>query len=192
MKIFRIIIWMGLVILPLFAFGQRRFAVELRGLGDVATQELANADLRTGIGLEALLDYHLTDPLGVYAGWGWNHFTAGTSFAGDKSDFEETGYMFGLKLIYPLRESDIHPFVRLGGIYNHIEIENSRGELIADSGHGFGWQIAAGVDIDLVQSIQLRPVLKYQALDREVNINENITQTDLRYLSIGLGIAWKF
>lgn len=192
MKICKYITWVGLVILPLITFGQRRFSVELRGLGSFPTQELNDTKLNVGLGLEALIDYHLLDQLGVYGGWSWNHFTSDESFAGTKADFEETGYMFGLKLMYPISESVLKPFVRLGGIYNHIEIENSHGDLIADSEHGFGWQAAAGIEIDLLERFQLRPFLKYQQLNREVNINENVFATDLRYLGAGLGLAWRF
>ncbi|MCB0668460.1 MAG: porin family protein [Saprospiraceae bacterium] len=192
MKICKYITWVGLVILPLITFGQRRFSVELRGLGSFPTQELNDTKLNVGLGLEALIDYHLLDQLGVYGGWSWNHFASDESFAGTKADFEETGYLFGLKLMYPIRESVLQPFVRLGGIYNHIEIENSQGDLIADSEHGLGWQAAAGVEIDLFERFQLRPFLKYQQLNREVNINENVFATDLRYLGAGLGLAWRF
>ncbi len=72
-----------------------------------------------------------------------------TSFAetGD-TDFEETGYTFGLQFIHPLGTSEkISYLIRAGGIYNHIEVENSAGDITADSGHGLGWEIGAGVQV---------------------------------------------
>jgi hypothetical protein len=37
-----------------------------------------------------------------------------------------------------------------GATYNHIETENSEGEIIDDSGHGFGWQAGTGLSLAIV------------------------------------------
>jgi opacity protein-like surface antigen len=173
-------------------FSQHRFTFELKGGASFATEDLADANLNTGSGFEGILEYRLVDQLNIYGGWGWNRFSAAESFAGPESDFEETGYIFGLKYALPFGQSPVALYLKLGGIYNHIEIENKAGTIIADSGHGLGWQIGTGLEINLSDSWQLRPGVKLQSLSREVTLSETTTELDLNYLWAGLGIAWSF
>jgi hypothetical protein len=168
--------------------GQHKIGVELRVGPDFATTELGDADLKTGFGFEGLLDYQFTPHLGVYAGWGWNRFAADRSFAGDNMDFEETGYLFGLQFA-TTGTSALGLYVRTGGILNHIEVENSDGDIIADSKHGLGFRMEAGLDIGLGSNWYLRPGVKYQALSRDITVETVTTAVNLNYFNVGLGIA---
>jgi len=104
-------------------------------------------------------------------------------------DFEETGYTFGLQFIHPIAESTTSYLVLIGGIYNHIEVENSAGDITADSGHGLGWELGAGLNFDLGSKWNLRPQVGYRALSRDIEIGSISTDVDLNYITIGIGIA---
>ncbi|NJR76063.1 MAG: opacity protein, partial [Scytonema sp. CRU_2_7] len=109
----------------------------------------SDADLKTGFGGELVLAYRFMPHLGAYAGWGWNKFNAKQSFMGADTDFEETGYVLGLQFIHPIGESKFSYVLRGGAIYKHIESENAEGKIMADTGHGWGWQGDIGLSIGL-------------------------------------------
>ncbi|PQJ26964.1 hypothetical protein BSZ35_18780 [Salinibacter sp. 10B] len=172
---------------------QDRFGVELRVGPEFATQDLGNANLNTGFGSEVVFSYRFLSHLGAYGGWGYGRMSAdGNSFAGTDIDVEETGYTFGLQFIHPIRTSRYGYFLRAGGIYNHIEVENTDGDITADSGHGFGWQIGAGPVITLGQNWQLMPGLRYRSLSRDIEIGGLNTDVDLTYFTAGVGIMRTF
>ena len=184
------LIAVGLLTLQTSA-AQDRWSVELRPGINFATKDLGNADLKTGVGFEAAVGYRFMEHLGAYAGWGWNKFTTDNpSFLGmGDTDVEETGYTFGLQFIHPINDSPVSYLVRVGGIYNHIEIENNAGNITADSGHGLGWEVGAGVNVALGSNWNLRPQLGYRALSRDLRIGTLNTDVDLNYVSFGVGIA---
>jgi hypothetical protein len=169
----------------------RRFGFELRPGASLATAKLGDTNLKPGFGAEGVLHLNVWNGTSIYAGWGWNKFASDESFAGGNIDFEETGYVMGLRYTYKLPESPLGIFVRAGAIYNHIEAEDG-GDVIADSGHGWGWQAEAGVDISLGKGWMLRPGLKYQSLNRDLTVSNVSTNVDLNYLSLGVGIARSF
>jgi opacity protein-like surface antigen len=173
---------------------QDNWSVELRPGINFATGDLADAELKTGFGAELAVSYNFMEHLGAYVGWGWNKFTSDSpSFAGSgDTDFEETGYTFGLQFIHPINNSSTSYLIRAGGIYNHIEAENSMGDITADSGHGLGWEIGAGIQAELGSNWNLRPQLGYRALSRDIEIGSATTDVDLNYFSIGVGIAKVF
>ncbi|MBK8504572.1 MAG: hypothetical protein IPL46_21610 [Saprospiraceae bacterium] len=114
-----------LIVLPLLMFSQQRFSLEVRGGASLTTKDLVDADLKTGFGLEGIMDFRIVNHIGVYGGWAWNRFSSDQSFAGTSSDFEETGYAFGVKYFETIGSSPIDAYVRVGAIYNHLEIENT-------------------------------------------------------------------
>jgi opacity protein-like surface antigen len=175
-----------------FMNAQDKWSVELRPNVNFPTKDLGNANLKTGFGFESAVGYRFMEHLGAYLGWGWNKFASDTpSFPGTgNTDFEMTGYTFGLQFIHPFGTSDnLSYLVRAGGIYNHIEVENDAGDITADSGHGLGWEIGAGLQIDLGSNWNLRPQLGYRALSRDIEIGNTTTDVDLNYVALGVGIA---
>ena len=169
-----------------------RWSLEFRPSFDYATQDISDADLGIGFGLEGTIAYRFMPHLAAYAGWSWNHFAVEQSFAGDDSGFEETGYTFGFQFIHPIGESGLSYLVRAGGTYNHLEIENNDGDIIIDSGHGLGWQAEAGLVIPLSEKFSLLPSVRYRSLNRDIEINNVSTSVDLNYLSVGVGLSWSF
>jgi opacity protein-like surface antigen len=189
-----IIIGLGLIICNL-SIAQDKWSAELRPNVNFVTQDQEDVELNTGFGFEAAIGYRFIPHLGAYVGWGWNQFKSdNANFVGtDGTEFEETGYTFGLQFIHPFGTSERFSYlIRAGGVYNHIEVENSAGDITADPGHGLGWEIGAGVLIDLGNNWNLRPQLGYRALSRDIEIGNATTNVDLNYISFGVGIAKVF
>jgi hypothetical protein len=170
----------------------KRFGFEISGGASFATARLNGADLNTGLGFEGIFHYRFLPYTGIYAGWGWNRFGADNSFAGEDVCFEETGYVIGLQFKHPIGNSPLSYYLRAGGLYNHIETENAQGDIIYDTGHGWGWQLAGGVDVPLGSGWSLTPGLKFNSLRRELDIEGLSNQLDYRYLSVRVGILKRF
>jgi len=174
------------------AIAQDRFGVGLSLDGSTATQDVGDADLNPGFGFEANLTYRFMPHLSAYAGWGWQRFGSDGSFAGVETDFEETGYRFGLQFMHPLGSTPVDYYVRAGGIYNHIELENSGGDITADSGHGLGWQAGAGIALPLGAKWRFMPGLRYQSLARDIEVGTVTTDVDLNYVALEIGFHRTF
>jgi len=175
------------------ALAQDRFGIELRVGPDFATQDLGDANLNTGFGSEVVFSYQFIPRLAGYAGFGYGRSTVdGNSFAGSDAIVEETGYTFGVQFIQPVRASRFGYFLRAGGVYNHLEIEDDASSLSADSGHGFGWQVGAGPVVTLGQNWRVMPGLRYRALSRDITIGDVKSDLDRTYLSAGVGVMWMF
>jgi opacity protein-like surface antigen len=184
-----------LVLLSLSGFAQeseKRFGFEFSSGLSIATQKIDGVRLEPGFGFEGTFHYRFMPHLGVYAGWGWNRFGADESFAGTDVCFEETGYVLGLNFTHPIGHSKLAYYVRSGVLYNHIESENEDGDIINDTGHGFGFQVAGGVDINLGKNWSLTPGLKFNSLSRDTEYERISKQLDYQYISVRIGIAKKF
>ena len=171
---------------------QDKWSLELRPGANYATQDIADANLELGFGTELTIAYRFMPHLAAYAGWSYNNFAVDQSFAGPEASFEETGYTFGFQFIHPIGESTLSYLVRVGGTYNHIEIENNEGDIIIDSGHGLGWQAEAGLVISLSERFSLLPSVRYRSLNRDIEIENENTSVNLNYLSVGVGLSWSF
>jgi hypothetical protein len=169
-----------------------RFGAELNGDVSFVSSDLAGASLNTGLGFEAILQYRFMPFTSVYGGWGYNHFNANESFAGSDVDFEQTGYILGLQFKHPVGNSPVSYFVRAGALYCHIETENNSGDIISDTGHGIGWQGAAGIEVSMGRNWSLAPGLKYNWLSGETGFEGTNFQLDHRTVSARIGIIKRF
>ncbi len=184
-----------LVVVSLSSFAQvseKRFAFELNSGVSLATKKINDAKLNPGFGFEGTFHYRFMPYLGVYGGWGWNRLGSDNSFAGNNVCFEETGYIFGLNFTHPIGTSKLAYYVRAGGLYNHIETENTEGDIINDSKHGFGYQLAGGIDINLGKNWSLTPGLKFNSLSRDAMFEGTSKKLDYQYISVRVGIAKRF
>ena len=170
----------------------KRFGIELNGGPSFATKKLGDADLKTGMGFEGIFHYRFMPHLGIYTGWGWNGFSSKKSFAGTNTDFDETGYVLGLQFCHPIEKSSISYYLRMGALYNHIELENEEGDNLGDTGHGFGLQLAGGIDLPLGSNWSLTPGVKFNYLSGDIEISGTTSQIDLNYWSLRVGILKKF
>ncbi len=166
-----------------------RFSVEIGADAAYATQDLGAADLGAGFGFEAAVAYRFMPHVAAYAGWGWHHFAADGFQVGMDMDAEETGYTFGLHFAHPLGASPLGYFVQAGGLYNHIEFE---GDLTADTGHGLGWQLGAGLVVPVGSKWQLMPGVRYRSLSRDIEIGDVTSNLDLTYVTVHVGFARTF
>jgi opacity protein-like surface antigen len=184
-----------LVLLTMSSFAQKtekRFGFELNSGASLATKKIDDASLKPGFGFEGTFHYRFMPHIGVYAGWGWNRFGAEASYAGNDVCFEETGYVFGLNFNHPIGTSKLAYYLRAGALYNHIETENSDGDIIHDTGHGFGYQLAGGIDINLGKNWSLTPGLKFNSLSRDTDYEETNKTLDYQYISARIGIMKRF
>ncbi len=181
-----------IVLISQTLLAQEKWSVEIRPGLKLATKDIDNADLKVGFGFEATIGYNFMEHTAAYVGWGYNRFRAVNSFAGEDADFEETGYTFGLRFIHPLGDSSLSLLARAGGIYNHIEIENDSGDIIDDSGHGLGWEICAGLDIDMGKNWSLRPQIGYRSLSRDIEVAATTIDAKLNYISFDMGVSKHF
>lgn len=169
----------------------RRFGFEINGGLSFATNKFAEG-LKPGFGAEGLLHYRFMPHTGVYAGWGANWLSTENETSELNRDYEETGYVVGLQFKHPVAGSSASYLVRAGAIFNHIEVENDNGELLEDTGHGAGLQIAAGMDFKLGSSWSIVPTVKYHSLNRPMNSEGSMIDTKFNYLSVRVGILKMF
>lgn len=180
-----------LVILSLTPFsntlhGQNKWSAEFRPNINFPTSDFVDTDVKVGFGFEFAIGYQFIEHFGAYVGWGHNNFKIEDS----DIDFDETGYTFGLQFIHPIGSSEsLSYLIRAGTIYNHIEVEDIDGTLIDDTGHGFGWEVGAGLNYLIGSNWSLRPQMGYRTLSRDLNMAGATTKIDVNYIAFGLGIA---
>lgn len=181
-----------LLLVPTALQAQERWAFDVRVGTGFATTELGDADLDRGFGFEGALMVRAMEHVFVYAGWDWHRFSSDQSFAGTDIDFEETGYAFGLLFEHPFG-GDTGPAIRLraGGTANHIEVEDG-GDIIADSGHGLGFEVGAGVALPIQDRWRVTPGVRYRMLSRDIEIGSLSTPVDLNYVAVELGFSRLF
>lgn len=195
MKIKALVVAIAMILVSVNVTAQeqdKRFGFELSGGPSFSTSGPGNTNLKTGAGIEGIFHYRFLQHTGVYAGWGWNRFASDASESFGNTDFEETGYVFGLQFKHPVGATNLKYYVRAGGLYNHIELENEDGDITQDSGHGLGWQLAGGLDISLGKTWSLTPGVKFNALNREIENAGDKTDMDFNYISVRVGILKTF
>jgi opacity protein-like surface antigen len=173
------------------AHAQDRWMIELRGGATQATDTFLATDLRTGVGFEGNVGIRVAPGTFVYGGWDWQHHRAKSPLFGRMEDVEDTGYAFGLRIV-PAIASPVKPWVRGGALFNHIEIEDDEGSLVADSEHTWGWEIGGGLDLSFGGSWSLTPGLRYRRFEPDVRFGATRTPATLGYVTYDVGIAWKF
>ena len=173
---------------------QAQWALELGADGAFTTENLADAELSAGFGLEGLASVRLQTHLWAYGGWDWHRFTADESFAGSDVDVEETGYALGFRFEHPFSR-DMTPVaytIRLGATVNHVEIEDADGELVVDSGHGVGFEGGLGLSFRLSEGWYLLPAVRYRILSRDFEVGNTVTDGDLSYVAAGVSFRRTF
>ncbi len=171
---------------------QEKWSVEFRPGLSFPTSDAGDTNTKVGFGFEFTGAYKIMPHLAVYAGWGWNQFKGEDKLSKEEVTLDETGYTFGLQIIHPIGTSPFSYVGRAGAVYNHIELENNAGDITADTGHGFGWQVEAGVDYEFGPNLSFRPTLRYRSLLRDLEIADVSTELKLNYVSFGIGLAWEF
>ena len=66
------------------------------------------------------------------------------------------------------------------------------GDIISDTGHGVGWEAGGGLTIPVGNRLMLTPGVRYRALARDLELGGITTPVDLQYVTVALGLAYRF
>jgi len=167
-----------------------RWGLELRANTAAPLEDMGDFELNQGFGLEASATYYFMEHLGLYAGWGWQHFSTEGRSGFESLDVEETGYRFGLQFVHPIEGTRLSYLISGGGIFSHIELEDD--DIVQDTGHGFGGEFGAGLVYPVNESLGLMADLRYHYLPRTLTTSGIEKDLDLSYLSCGISVVWSF
>lgn len=188
-----LIVAIAALVSPAATSAQERWSLELLPGAAIPTEDLGQAEIETGFGGDGTIGFRVAPHLSVYGGWGWRRFTSEASFAGANVDVEETGYLFGARFEHPMGSDNAPAIVlRLGGTYNHLEIENTDGAIVDDSGHGLGFEAGAGVAVRLGGHWRVTPGVRFRTTDREFENDGVVIPARLRYVTIEVGFSRRF
>lgn len=176
---------------PLSAQGPWGF--EFHANGGISTQDDARDTHENGFGFGATVQYRFLPHLAAYTGWDYSHFSALPAIAGPDMDLEETGYVMGLRFEHPFREGGrTSGWLRGGATYNHLELEDVSGDIVADSGHGWGWDFGAGIALPLGNRWNVTPGIRYRSISRDLEQGEVATTVELQHVSLEVGFGIRF
>ncbi len=174
------------------ATAQERFSIEIVPRALFPAEQFAGTDLDRGVGIGAAFAVRLLPHFGPYVGWDWRHARAAESFAGPDVDVEETGYAFGVLFDHPFGARGSSLMIRVGGTYNHVEIETPNGDIVADSGHGYGWEAGAGVSLRIAERWSVVPGIRVRSLNRDITLANVTTPITLRSVALEIGFMRRF
>jgi hypothetical protein len=189
--------WFGLAATLIFVASNtahaQRLTVDLRPVLAVPTARLAGTDLEAGFGVGGTVALMVSSPFHVFAGWDWVHFNAEQSFAGSNMDFEETGYTMGARVELPFRnDGAVRYRFEAAATWKHIETENQAGDIVADSGHELGFEIAGGAIFPVGGQWTMVPALRFRALPSRFTLSSLTTVGNLRYVALEFGLSHRF
>lgn len=171
---------------------QQRWGIELRGSGAISTQDAAKDTHEKGFGVEASVQYRFLPHLAAYAATHHTRFSALEAIAGPRMEMEETGYALGLRFERPLREGGgTTGWLRTGATFNHLEIEESDGDLVDESGYGLGWEFGAGVAVPF-RSWSVTPGVRYRSISRDLEIDDVTIPVELQSIALEIGFRRSF
>jgi hypothetical protein len=181
------------VMIASVSHAQEPWSVELLPGAAFPVDELDGADVSTGAGADVTIGYRVMPHVSLYGGWGWRRFTSDLPFAGPDVDVEETGYLFGARFEHPVgAEGSPEIVIRLGGTYNHLEVESEDGDMVSDSGHGLGFEVGAGLSFRLGDRWRMTPGMRFRSTDREFDEGGRVIPARLRYVTLEVGFLRRF
>ena len=171
---------------------QDRWTAELRGGANINPNLFTTVDLKTGIGIGGTLGVRIVPDLFAYGGWDWQHHRAKTPLFGVAGHVEDTGFAFGVRYVAPVAYR-AKPWVRVGGLYNHVEVESSSGSaLVADSKHTLGLDVGGGLEVALRGAWSLTPGLRYRRFEPTVRFGGVESSSTLSDVTFDIGMIWSF
>lgn len=173
------------------AAAQGRFSLDLNGGAALPTQDLGAASLKTGAGFGFTGNVRVMPHLHLYAGWDWHRFVTDEPFLAGDFDVEDTGYAFGTKFQHPLT-TKLDAWVRVGGLYNHVELEDDAGDIVADSGHELGWEAGGGFGYWISPKLAIMPGMRYRTYSADLTLGQTTVPVDLSYVTAEIGLSYRF
>lgn len=177
------------------ATAQQPWTVELRGGGAFPTVDIVgDSGTGNGIALEGVLSYRFVPYLDAFVAWDWVKFSPETSFAGPEVDIEGTGYLAGLRFERSVAEAvPFDVWVRAGARYDHLELNDASGEIIAGTGRDVGFDLGAGVTVQVAERWSVTPGVRYRAVSHDVQLSPTRTEdADLRHVVVDVGVRYRF
>jgi hypothetical protein len=172
------------------ALAQSRYGIELNGGAAFPTRDLGAAALESGFGSGFIGTLRVLPHLHLYVGWDYQRFVTDERIGTNEYDIDDTGYTFGARFQHPLRKK-VDVWVRAGGLYNHIEMEDSDGDIISDTGHEFGWEAGAGLSVPITSRIAIMPGARYRTYSSTLTVGHKDIDVDLSYVTAELRLAFK-
>lgn len=183
-RLYRLLFLLCIALASMQAQAQSNISVFIRtGAHFPVSQKSSAIEPGDGFGFEGGMAYRFLPHLSAFGAWGWNSFDTKDGAI----ELIETGYTGGLQLDHPIGQSKFCYKVAAGIVYNHIEAEMAN-HLLADSGHGLGWQGEAGITYRLWKSFSITPNVRYRSLQRDLHFDNISVPVHLDYLSAG--ITW--
>ncbi|HSJ23506.1 MAG TPA: hypothetical protein VK929_02405 [Longimicrobiales bacterium] len=170
---------------------QTAVELEIRGGASFPTEDFGPSSLKTGGGFEGSVGVLLMPHLKVYGGWGWNQLRTDTPFLGGQYDVETTGYVFGGQFQHPMFDR-FGGWIRAGGLYQHIELEEREGSFAADSGHELGWEAGGGFLVQMGERFVLTPGVRYRTLSADLTSGSQTVPVTLSYVAVDIGVVMAF
>lgn len=164
------------------------FSLELRPGAGLPTKALGSRDLKTGYGSELIVNLQVMPHLSLYAGWDYMHFSLEEKL-GSLTDAEDTGYAFGARFFAPSL-GPVTPWIRAGGVYDHVELEGDDNNDTLSSDHTLGWEAGAGAAIALGGRWSLLPGVRYRSFSPDLAVLGG--EVDMNYVNIDVGISYTF
>lgn len=179
---------------PSGSHAQERWSIEvLPGVAIPTGDLIEGAEVDRGVGADLTLGYRVMPHVSLYGGWGWRHFPTSITFAGNDVEVEETGYAFGARFEHPLGDVGSPELViRLGGTYNHLELEDTDGDILSDTEHGLGFEAGAGLAFRLGDNWRITPGARFRSTDREFSEGSTVIPATLRYMAVEVGFSRRF
>jgi opacity protein-like surface antigen len=168
---------------------QGRFSLELRAGAAIPTADLGPRELQTGVLGELTANFQVLPHLALYAGWDWARLALAEDL-GAYNDVEDTGYTFGARFFAPSL-GPVTPWLRAGGLYDHIEMEEESDEGSVSADHVLGWEAGAGAAIALGDTWSLLPGVRYRSFSPEL-VQPLGGEVDVRYVTVDIGISKTF
>ncbi|HSJ15782.1 MAG TPA: outer membrane beta-barrel protein [Longimicrobiales bacterium] len=165
-----------------------RFSLDLRSGAVLPTADLGASALNPGMGLGLVANLQVMPHLNLYAGWDWARFTLEQDL-GPFEDMDVTGYSFGARFFAPSLGS-VTPWLRAGGVYDHIELEGDDRDDRVSADHTLGWEAGVGAAVPLGGRWALLPGVSYRSFSPE--LDEIGGKAYVRYLTIDIGISATF
>jgi hypothetical protein len=165
-----------------------KYSVELRGGAAFPTEKIDNITLNTGPALGIAGTIKVLRTLKVYAGWDWRYFSVENVSTLNNHSMQQTGYNFGAQFEREFAPS-LKTWVSAGGVYDHAELEDGAGDIIADSGHELGWEVGVGVALP-ISNFTISQGIRYRTLSVDLANGATPISGNLSYIAVELGVAW--